>query len=95
MCMYICSYIFTIVLSGEAPIINGMATVTVNELECNATYSIQAGGKFNDSLLGPRSSSYENITTDICVEEKVDIVARKTDDGGIKSLGTNNDVLAL
>ena len=64
-----------------------MATVTVNELECNATYSIRAGGIFNGSLLGPRSSSYENITTDIC-EEKVDIVARKTDDGGIKSLDT-------
>ena len=88
MCMCIHIYMFVIILSGKAPVTNGMATVTVDELECNATYTIQAGGKFNGSSLGPRSS-HGSITTDICDEEEDDDdeeeeVAKKTADGGTK-----------
>ena len=33
-----------------------MATVTVNALKCEATYTIIAGGTLNGDLVGPRSS---------------------------------------
>ena len=47
---------------GSAPIINGMATVTVNGLECRTNYTLVAGGVFNNSsLVGPRSL-LRNIT---------------------------------
>ena len=52
-------------MSGNAPIINGTATVTVNGLECGVTYTIIAGGTLNGDLVGPRSS-YESITTGPC-----------------------------
>ena len=55
MCMSV-SYI-----SGNALIINGMATVIVSTLECGATYTIIAGGTLNGNLVGPRSS-YETIS---------------------------------
>ena len=42
--------------SGIAPITNGIATVTVNGLECGVTYTIIAGGTLNGDLVGPRSS---------------------------------------
>ena len=43
-------------ISGNASIINGMATVIVNGLECGVTYTIIAGGTLNGNLVGPRSS---------------------------------------
>ena len=42
--------------SGIAPITNGIATVTVNGLECGVTYTIIAGGTLNGDLVGPRLS---------------------------------------
>ena len=51
--------------SGTAPIANGMATVTVNGLECGVTYTIIAGGILNEDLVGP-SSSHENINMGPC-----------------------------
>ena len=53
-CMYICHcYLF---ISGSAPITNGIATVTINELECGVVYIIIAGGILNNgTLVGPRS----------------------------------------
>ena len=36
--------------SGTAPIINGMATVTVYGLQCGVTYTIIAGGTLNGDL---------------------------------------------
>ena len=52
-------------MSGNAPITNGTATVTVNGLECGVTYTITAEGTLNGSLVGPRSS-YGSITTGPC-----------------------------
>ena len=52
-------------MSGSAPIINGIATVTVNGLECGVTYSIIAGEMLNGQLVGPRSS-HGNIATGTC-----------------------------
>ena len=42
-------------ISGIAPIINGMATVIINGLECGTSYAIVAGGILNGDLVGPRS----------------------------------------
>ena len=59
-------------LLGNASITNGMATVTVNGLECGVTYTIIAGGRYDNlSFVGPRSS-YENMTTSLCVGERDD-----------------------
>ena len=41
---------------GNAPVTNGMATVTINGLACGITYTITAGGTLNGGLIGPRSS---------------------------------------
>ena len=63
--MYPCNTISTIIvfrsksvlcISGNAPITTGIATVTVNELECGISYTIIAGGILNGDLVGPRSS---------------------------------------
>ena len=51
--------------SGTAPIINRMAIVIVNGLQCGVTYTIIAGGTLNGDLVGPRSS-HGNITTGPC-----------------------------
>ena len=50
--------------SGTASIANGMATVTVNGLECEVTYNITAGGTLNGDLVGPRS--YVGTFSDTC-----------------------------
>jgi len=42
--------------SGVAGICNGMANVTVNNLVCEMTYTIIAGGLLAGNLVGPRSS---------------------------------------
>ena len=52
---------------GSAPITNGMATVTINGLECGVTYTIIAGGTLNETLIGPRST-HGNIFQ-CCLEE--------------------------
>ena len=41
--------------TGMATITNGMATMTVDELECEVTYDISARGTLNGALVGPRS----------------------------------------
>ena len=41
---------------GIAPIINEMATVTINGLMCEEEYMIIAGGTLNGQLVGPKSS---------------------------------------
>ena len=48
-----------------AAITNGMATVTVDGLECEVTYDITAGGTLNGALVGPRSS-HGTITSGPC-----------------------------
>ena len=50
---------------GKAPIVNGMAIVTVNSLQCGLTYNITAQGMHNGSLVGP-GSSHGAITTGSC-----------------------------
>jgi len=50
---------------GTAPIINESATVAINGLECEVTYTIIAGGTLNGDLVGPRSS-YETFTAGQC-----------------------------
>jgi len=42
-----------------------MATVTIDGLNCTVTYTITAGGKFNETLVGPRSS-HGTITAGPC-----------------------------
>ena len=51
-----CIYIHKCIYSGIAPIINGVATVTINGLVCEEEYMITAGGTLNGQLVGPRSS---------------------------------------
>ena len=65
--MYLHLYIFTYtyVHTGMATISNGMATVTVDGLECEVTYDITAGGTLNGTLVGPRSS-HGTITSGPC-----------------------------
>ena len=69
--------IFIIILSGSAPVTNGMAIVTIYELECNNIYTIIARGALNGRLLGP-ISLHGSINTSRC-----ESVARK--EGGTKS----------
>ena len=64
-CIYVCIYI-----SGTAPAINGMATVTVNGLQCEVTYTIIAGGTLNGDLVGPRSS-HGTITAGSCPSSRL------------------------
>ena len=57
----ICIYTHT----GMAVVTNGMATVTIDGLECEVTYTIIAEGTLNGALVGPRSS-HGTITSDSC-----------------------------
>ena len=45
---------------------NGMATVTIDGLQCEVTYTITAGGTLNGALVGPRSS-HGAITSGPCL----------------------------
>ena len=45
--------------------INGSATIIIPGLNCQETYTVNAGGTVNGTLLGPRSF-HENITTGDC-----------------------------
>ena len=51
--------------TGMAVVTNGMATVTVDGLQCEVTYDITAGGTLNGVLVGPRSS-HGTITSGPC-----------------------------
>ena len=51
--------------TGMAAVTSGMATVTVDRLECKITYTIIAGGTLNGTLVGPRSP-HGNITSGPC-----------------------------
>ena len=62
-CTYLRMYIF--LHSGIAPLVNGVGMVTINELMCEVTYTITAGGTLNGILVGPRSS-HGNITAGYC-----------------------------
>ena len=57
-------------VSGTAPITNGTATVAVNGLQCEVTYTITAGGTLNGDLVGPRSS-HGTVTADPCPNSKI------------------------
>ena len=50
---------------GIAPITEGMATVTINDLQCGVTYNITAEGMLNETLVGSRSS-HGNIAPRPC-----------------------------
>ena len=56
-----------LLLSGAAPISNRVATVTINGLMCQVTYTITAGGTLGGQLQGP-VSSHETVTTRSCPE---------------------------
>ena len=59
-------FIYTYVRTGMAVINNnGMATVTIDGLECKVTYTIKAEGTLNGALVGPRSS-HGIITSGLC-----------------------------
>ena len=51
--------------TGMAAVTNGMATVTIDGLECEVTYTITAEGTLNGALVGPRSS-HGTITSGSC-----------------------------
>ena len=62
--LFIRMYLFT--HTGMAVINNnGIATVTVDGLQCEVTYDIIAGGTLNGALVGPRSS-HGTITSGPC-----------------------------
>ena len=44
-------------ISGTAPVINGLATVVANGLECGTSYSIIVGGILNGKSVGPSRSN--------------------------------------
>ena len=52
-------------ISGTAAITNGMATVTINNLQCGVTYNIIAKGALNGMLVGPKSS-HGNVAAGPC-----------------------------
>ena len=66
-CTYICTYIHILFThTGMAEINNnGIATVTIDGLECEVTYTITAGGTLNEALVGPRSS-HGTVTSGPC-----------------------------
>ena len=47
---------------------NGIATVTIDGLQCEVTYDIIAGGTLNGALVGPRSS-HGTITSGPCLAD--------------------------
>ena len=55
---------------GTAPIVNEMAAVIVNELECEVTYTTMVVGTLDGDLVGPRLS-YETVTTGTCPVSRV------------------------
>ena len=50
---------------GIAPITEGMAIVTINNLQCGVTYNITAEGMLNETLVGP-GSSHGSVTSGPC-----------------------------
>ena len=64
-CMYICTYIYQIVILGNASVTKGMAIVTINDLQCGVTYNITAEGMLNETLVGP-GSSHGSVTSGPC-----------------------------
>ena len=65
--LFIRMYLFT--HTGMAVINNnGIATVTVDGLQCEVTYDIIAGGTLNGALVGPRSS-HGSITSGPCLAD--------------------------
>ena len=41
---------------GNAPITEGMATITINDLQCGVAYNIAAQGMLDETLVGSRST---------------------------------------
>ena len=60
-------------ISVNALIIDGMATVIVNGLECGVSYTILAGGTLNGDLVGPRIFVVIINTTDSCEESTMTV----------------------
>ena len=50
---------------GNSLITNGMAAVSVTNLQCGVTYNITAEGTLNGTLVGPKSS-HGNVATGPC-----------------------------
>ena len=48
-------------------IVNGSATVAINELECEETYTVTAGGTLNGTLVGQRFTSNYPIFSGRCM----------------------------
>ena len=65
LCYTLCAeYVHTYVGMAEINGI-GMATVTIDGLQCEVTYDITAGGTLNGALVGPKSS-HGTITSGPC-----------------------------
>ena len=62
--LHISHYLF-IRISGNASIINEMATVIVSDLQCGVTYNITVAGTLKGVQVAT-GSSYENINTGPC-----------------------------
>ena len=52
-------YIQCLIL-GTGPVDSSMATVTIGGLNCGVTYTITAGGRLNEELIGP-ISTFETV----------------------------------
>ena len=65
MASYVCTVHDSIYISGIAAINNGMATVTINDLQCRVIYNITAEGALNGTLVGPKSP-HGNIAAGPC-----------------------------
>ena len=50
---------------GIAPITEGMATVTISDLQCGVTYNITAEGMLDETLVGSESS-HGSVTPGPC-----------------------------
>ena len=59
---------------GNAPIMNGLAAVVVDGLNCRVTYNITAGGKLNGTLVGPRSL-HGTVTAGPCPINSVNTIS--------------------
>ena len=51
-----------------AAVTSGMATVTIDRLQCEVTYDIIAEGTLNGALVGPRSS-HGTVTSGPCLAD--------------------------
>ena len=58
-------YVYLCMLGNSFVTNNGMATVTISDLQCGVTYALIAEGMSNGMFAGP-ASSYWNITTGPC-----------------------------